>query len=380
MRSGSRRRHRDGEHRKGPRSGSDHLGCGVVGLCVRRSGCRSAFFAREASLREDGLVEAIARIAASTIRGKKLRLGIGDDAAAWKPARSSETIITTDALVENVHFLVDAMEAGDVGWRALASNLSDVAAMGARPLLATVALGVPRSAREDWILDCYRGMAELAKRSGVAIAGGDIVRAPALFISITAIGEVRASNRKTRAGVRPGDVFAVTGPLGASRAGVEMLLERPDLAGDPAFAPAIAAYRRPHARLFEGLRFGASRNVHAMMDISDGLSTDLRRMCAASRVGAIVDAAQIPIAPVAEAFAALTTRDALRYGLGGGEEFELLVAVAPRAFRAVAQAFARSFKRPLRQIGTATASPDVVLLDAGRTRELEPSGWESLGP
>jgi thiamine-monophosphate kinase len=270
------------------------------------------------------------------------------------------------------------MEASDVGWRALASNLSDIAAMGARPFLATVALGVPRGAREEWILDCYRGMAELAKRSGVAIAGGDIVRAPALFVSITAVGEVRASNRKTRAGARPGDIFAVTGSLGASRAGVELLLERPDLAGDPAFAAALAAYRRPHARVLEGLRFGASANVHAMMDVSDGLSTDLRRMCAASRVGAIVDAAQIPIAAVASEFAKATGRDALRYGLGGGEEFELLVAVAPRAFRAVAQAFTRSFKRPLRQVGSATESLEVLLRDAGGTRELEPGGWESL--
>lgn len=270
------------------------------------------------------------------------------------------------------------MEASDVGWRALASNLSDIAAMGARPILATVALGVPRGAREEWILDCYRGMAELAKHSRVAIAGGDIVRAPALFVSITIVGEVRASNRKMRAGVRPGDVFAVTGQLGASRSGVELLLEHPDFARNAAFAPAIAAYRRPHARGREGLRFGASRHVHAMMDISDGLSTDLRRMCAASGVGAIVDASQIPVAPVAAAFAAATGRDALRYGLGGGEEFELLVAVAPRAFRAVAQAYARAFKRPLYAVGTATAQRDLRLRVDGITRELASSGWESL--
>lgn len=298
----------------------------------------------------------------------------------WKPSHSAEAVITTDALVENVHFLVDAMEASDVGWRALASNLSDIAAMGARPILATVALGVPRGAREAWILDCYRGMAQLAKRSHVAIAGGDIVRAPALFVSITVVGEVRPSNRKTRAGVRPGDVLAVTGELGASRAGVELLLEHPDLARDAAFAPAIAAYRRPHARSAEGLRFGASANVHAMMDISDGLSTDLRRMCAASRVGAILDASRLPIAPVAVAFAAATGRDALRYGLGGGEEFELLLAVAPRAFRAVAHAFTRTFKRTLHQIGTATADRNLILRDAGGARELEASGWESLAP
>jgi thiamine-monophosphate kinase len=330
------------------------------------------------SLTEDRLVEAIAGIVASTARGKKLRLGIGDDAAAWKAARSAESVITTDALVENVHFLMDAMDASDVGWRALASNLSDIAAMGARPVLATVALGVPRSAQENWILDCYRGMAELAKRTGVAIAGGDIVRAPALFVSITVVGEVRPSNRKTRAGARPGDVFAVTGRLGASRAGVELLMDRPDLAADPTFAAAVAAYRRPHARLREGLRLGGSTNVHAMMDISDGLSTDLRRMCAASGVGAVVHADRIPLAADAAAFAAKTQRDPMRYGLGGGEDFELLVAIAARAFRAVSSGFERSFKRPLYAVGTATADTNVVLHDASGTRALEPTGWESL--
>ena len=288
-------------------------------------------------------------------------------------------MITSDALVEDVHFLRGAMSAADVGWRALVSNVSDLAAMGARPVLATVALGLPRSVHEQWVLDCYRGMAEAAKRYRIAIVGGDIVRAPSVFLSITATGEVRSSNRKTRSGARPGDVFAVTGPLGASRAGVEILLDRPDLADDASFANALQAYRRPHARVREGRGLSGSRAVHAMMDISDGLSTDLRRMCTASKVGARIDAADVPLSDVAKALAERTGRDSLGYGLGGGEEFELLVAVAPRAFRTVAQRFRAAFSLPLVRIGVATAEPSIVLCAAGEQRELAPSGWESLG-
>lgn len=307
-----------------------------------------------------------------------MRVGIGDDAAVWKASRSAETVITTDALVENVHFLREGMTAQDVGWRAMASNLSDIAAMGARPILVTVVLCLPHSVHEAWVLDCYRGMVELAKRANVVIAGGDIVRAPSVILSISAVGEVRRSNRKRRCGARPGDVFAVTGPLGASRAGVEILVERPEFTSDERFAEALAAYRRPHARLLEGLRFGASANVHAMMDISDGLSTDLRRMCAASEVGARVDASAVPLAPVARAFAEAAGRDYLRYALGGGEEFELLVAVGARAFPAIAARYSATFGRELTRVGVATKDPSVLLCEGGEVRELTPSGWESL--
>ena len=286
--------------------------------------------------------------------------------------------MTTDALVEDVHFLRDGMTAADVGWRALASNLSDLAAVGARPVLVTIALGVPRGLHHEWILDCYRGMAELAQKSKIAIVGGDVVRSPSIFLSITAIGEVRASNRKTRSGARPGDILAVSGPLGASRAGIEILSQHSELASDGRFADALHAYRRPHARISEGLRFGASANVHAMMDLSDGLSTDLRRLCAASKIGAEIQAAALPVAPIAMVLAQRIGSDPLSYALGGGEDFELLVAVAPRAFATIAARYARTFGRPLTEIGTATANGAIVLRDRNGVRELPATGWESL--
>ncbi|MBV8602668.1 MAG: thiamine-phosphate kinase [Candidatus Eremiobacteraeota bacterium] len=285
-------------------------------------------------------------------------------------------MITTDALVEDVHFTRDAMSAAQVGERALASNLSDIAAMGARPILATIALGVPRGLPPQWILDCYAGIAELARHTGTAIAGGDIVGAPSIVISISIVGEVRPSNLKLRSGARPGDVLAVTGELGGSRVGLEIMLERSDLRGDPRFASALAAYTTPQPRLREGHRLGASVTVHAMMDLSDGLSTDLHRLCAASNVGAVID--EVPCAPCVREFAALAGTDPLRYALDGGEDFELLVAIAPRAFRTLAARFEKTFGRRLSRIGSVTEGSAVRLRNGDGTRELTSAGWDHL--
>jgi thiamine-monophosphate kinase len=325
-------------------------------------------------LTEDELVARI-RERLRGVPDERVLVGIGDDAAAWQPSRSNRSVITTDALVESVHFSRELMSARDAGHRALASNLSDIAAMGARPVLATVALGFPPGTDPTWILEAYDGIAELAKRARCAIAGGDLTRAPAIVFSITVVGEVRASNLKTRSGAHPGDVVAVTGPLGASRAGLFVAAEHPDLANDPAAADALAAFRTPQPRLREGRWLAASRSVRAMMDLSDGLSTDLARLCAASGTGAVIE--EIPIHPSARRIAELvrSEADAERWALDGGEDFELLVAVEKRAFGHLASRFRAHTGRELLRVGR--MKEDAGIRRAGGAAVI-PSGWDHL--
>jgi thiamine-monophosphate kinase len=304
-------------------------------------------------------------------------LGIGDDAAAWQPSRSHLSVITSDALVDGVHFASNVMPAAAAGHRAMAANLSDIAAMGARPVLATVALGVAPGTAEAWILDCYRGMAALAAEHGARIAGGDIVASPVLTLALTVVGEVSRTRLKRRAGGRPGDVVAVTGPLGASRAGLEVLRRSPPgLAADVA-AAALRAFERPEPRVREGRWLAGSAHVHAMMDSSDGLSTDLTRLAAASGGGAVVDT--VPIHALAEAVARATGDEPATYALDGGEDFELIVAVAPRAFAHLAAAFRTRFGKPLLAVGRLERAAGLRLRYAGGDeRELVAAGWDHL--
>ena len=295
------------------------------------------------SLTEDELVEAIASLVERPDE-RRVLLGIGDDAAAWQPSRSHRSVITTDALIENVHFRRENSTLEAIGRRAMAVNLSDIGAMGARPVLATVALGLPAQSAEADALALYRGIAELSNAYSCAIAGGDLTRAPLITIAITVVGEVRASNLKTRAGARPSDVIAVTGPLGGARASGYTAIPAP--------------------RVAEGRWLGASRSVHAMMDLSDGLSSDLARMCVRSKCGALLE--RIPIAAGAE------EADAL----GGGEDYELLAAVSPRAFTYLARRFRKRFGRELEWAGVFREGAGVFLKAERGERTVPATGWD----
>ena len=322
---------------------------------------------------EDALIAQL-RDRLAGVPDARLLVGIGDDAAAWQPTRSNRSVITTDALVEGVHFRRGAMAASAIGHRALAANLSDLAAMGARPVLATVAVGLPPDLEAAWLPACYDGIAALATRARCAIAGGDVTRAPVLMLAITAVGEVRASSLKTRAGARPGDVLAVTGPLGSSRAGLCLALERPDLRGaDPLFEDALRTFLTPEPRLREGRWLAGSRHVHALIDTSDGLSTDLARLCAASASGAELDS--IPVHPAAAAVAALSGDDAEAWARDGGEDFELLAAIDRRAFGHLANRFLAHTGRPLLRVGTVVAGSGVRDRNGSA---VTPAGWDHL--
>ena len=235
-------------------------------------------------------------------------------------------------------------------------------------MLATIAVGLPEYVHDDDMLEVFAGIAACARADGLEIAGGDLTRAPVLVLSMTAIGEVRPSNLKTRAGGRAGDVVAVTGPLGASRAGLDLAMGRVRLDG-VSRDEALQAHRRPRARVKEGRWLAASANVHAMMDCSDGLSTDLARLSDASGCSVRID--DVPIAEAARSAATALGEDPREYALAGGEDFELIVAIAPRAFTHLERRFQSRFHRPLYRVG--------VLCPRGEAPPLRRTGWDHFG-
>lgn len=324
-------------------------------------------------LNEDALVDALRALLGPA--PARVTVGIGDDAAAWQPSRSHRSVISTDASVEGVHFERAQLDAREIGWRAMAASASDLAAMGARGVLATVTLGIPPGMQAAYLLDLYRGMSAASAPEGIAIVGGDLTRAPALTLGVTVVGEVRPSNLKRRDGAKPGDVLVVTGPLGASRAGLHAFAH-PQVLPPGEALQARRAYATPEPRLREGRWLAASANVHAMMDISDGLSTDLGRLCRSSGTGARVES--VPVAPCAHAMARALGEEPQAYALAGGEDFELLAAVAPRAYARLATRFAAAFGRKLYRIGVVRGGSEPVVWDGVAERPLEPTGWDHL--
>ncbi|WP_242361981.1 thiamine-phosphate kinase, partial [Anaeromyxobacter sp. SG17] len=224
------------------------------------------------------------------LRGEGVRVGPGDDAAVLAPPRGEELVVTADAVVAGVHF-DRAFSPEDVGWKALAVNLSDLAAMGARPLWALVCLGVPPGVRPAELVRLGRGLGACARRYRVAVAGGNVTRASELSVTVTVIGAVPEGRALLRTGARAGDLVAVTGTLGDAALG--------RAPGAP--AALVRRQRRPTPRLAAGRALaGVAR---AAIDVSDGLVQDLAHLCEASRVGARIGVADLPLSAAAERLA-----------------------------------------------------------------------------
>ena len=270
---------------------------------------------------EKGLLERLQRFCPPEI--------IGDDAAVLATLPGESLVVTTDMLVDGVHFSDATTSPEDAGWRAVAANLSDLAAMGATPLGITVGLGLPGNVPVDWVERLYHGMTDCLQQYQTLIIGGDICRSPVTTVAITAFGQSLPNRIIRRNAARVGDAIAVTGVHGASRAGLELLL-RPELGqnlSDEQRLSLIQAHQRPKPRLdvlpilWEILESQSQIHV-AGMDSSDGLADAVVQLCQASGVGAIVENCQIPIP---DALKRLSPEQALEWALYGGEDFELVL-------------------------------------------------------
>ncbi len=316
----------------------------------------------------------------------RIRLGSGDDAAVTVPGAVTATSV--DALVEGVHFSRDTASLGQIGHKALATALSDLAAMGAEAGEAYVVLGVPADLNEDGCIKLLDGLLALATATGTTLAGGDVTRAGELFLAVTVVGHAGAAESLVdRAGARSGDALVLTGEIGGAAAGLH-LLNNPNLGTDFAFMGAMGVLKaksamealrvrqlEPMPRLAAGQALAAA-GATAMIDLSDGLGADARHLAERSEAGLRIDAEAISLAPGSGELMVAAGRDPWAL-LGGGEDYELLASIAPAQLDAARQAVREAEGIDLTQIGEVVAGNGVeIRLPGGRL--LEPEGFDQL--
>jgi thiamine-monophosphate kinase len=338
--------------------------------------------------REDQLIKELAFAVPSELgtrgagrsRSLSVHLGIGDDAAIIVPGRNTSLVVTCDAFLEGVHFLADRHPADSVGYKALARATSDIAAMGATPrfFLLTLALSQDRIGR--WLKGFLRGTRRAARQLGLRLIGGDTTQYRSISISITVFGEAAPGRTITRSGARPGDILCVSGKLGRAQLGLELVRNCPpsEVASlirreQRLLSPHL--YPRIRTRLGEWL--AKQRVGSSMIDISDGLSTDLGHLCAASRIGARLWAERIPRVAIPPAQSKLVRKlqlDPLEMALHGGDDYELLFTIPRRLAKSLPSA--PDF-RDITAIGEIERGKQILLVDSnGRAKPLKPSGWD----
>jgi thiamine-monophosphate kinase len=299
-------------------------------------------------------------------------LAVGDDAALFRVAPDMQLAVTTDTLVADTHFF-DGTSPHDLGWKTLAVSLSDLAAMGAAPRWATLALTLP-AADEDWIAAFAEGFFDCAGRYGVELVGGDTTRGP-LAMTVTLFGEVPTGQAITRAGGQPGDDLWVSGCPGLAALGLMHLQNHVRLTDADL---ALAALHRPVPRIEAG---SALRGIaYAMIDVSDGLAGDLAHLCECSRLGAVLDKDALPLVPLIEAGADEAL--ACRIVLAGGDDYELLFS-APSTARNALAALAGQLDLPLTRIGRLSEEVEAILLTdgaGGSPRSLDVRGYDHFAP
>jgi thiamine-monophosphate kinase len=327
--------------------------------------------AHQAHVGELALIRSIRQRAPNVSLGQ-VRLGIGDDCALLRPRPGEELAVTTDLSIAGRHFTLATHPPESIGHRAIARGLSDLAAMGARPVAAFVSLAVPQELSSEWTNRFYDGLLRLAQAHKTTLAGGDLSEAPIPLADIVLVGSVPAGKALLRSGARPGQILYVTGALGGSAAGLAKLAEESD--SDRKVSnrrrssnadAALALHLYPQPRIAQGLWLRKKGIATAAIDLSDGLSTDLTHLCEESRVAAEIDAQLLPIHPSAT----------LEQALSGGEDYELLFTApeSTRVPRSIAGVPVTQIGRILRRGGKRAT---VTLKTAQGARPLQPTGWQ----
>ncbi|HTN72396.1 MAG TPA: thiamine-phosphate kinase [Methylomirabilota bacterium] len=320
-------------------------------------------------LGEFGLIERVRR---ATPKSRDVLLGIGDD-AAWITSKARSCLITSDILIEGVHFDLQWTTLFDLGYKTLAVNLSDIAAMGGVPAYLILSLGIPANFDSADIDEFYRGIRSLAVKSGVALVGGDTSVAELLFISACVVGYA-PFRPVTRGGAKPGDDIYVTGSLGDSGLALSLLQDKSRQAKKEPLAYLLKRHHQPTPRLSAGALLARERLATAMIDVSDGLLQDLGHICKASGVGAVVWEDKLPLS---RAYRMLAGRDGTRHAFSGGEDYELLFCARPRDRSRIEKSPQRAGVA-ITRIGTCVTRSQgiVVLASSGKRLSIRAQGHD----
>jgi thiamine-monophosphate kinase len=321
---------------------------------------------------EFGFINRIAR--GSICNPRNIIRGIGDDAAVFKLDNKKRLVITTDLLIEKIHFIRDKIKPYDLGCKAMTVNLSDIAAMGAKPEHALISIGIPKDIEIKYLDKLYSGIKKTAAIHSVNIIGGDTTGSESgLVINIALTGSAPENRILYRNTAKPGDKIFVTGSLGDSRAGLYFILNNIKPSG--IFSKLLTAHNRPYPYVREGRFLAELEGVHAAIDISDGLSSDLGHIADESGVGFVINADLLPISDTLTKFCKKYSFDAIDYALAGGEDYVLAFTVKASAVKKIESAYQKKFGSEISCIGEITQEKRAVYRN-GIYSSIEAKGWD----
>jgi len=361
----------------------------IEGYCTELNGLEVYLRGRRSGVaeNEENVLERIRGAFSETRSGTKsgglpneaglrfLSLGMGDDAALVSNTPGYDMVLTCDWFLEGTHFLRNKHPADAVGWKCLARAVSDIAAMGAVPRSFLLSLALPRKLAGSWLEDFLGGLRRAARKFGCSLAGGDTTERREVLINVTVVGEVRRGREVRRSGARPGDLIYVSGRLGEAELGLRLLREHKG--ASRASDARLRKHLYPEPRLALGRWLGEKRMASAMMDLSDGLSSDLRRLCEASKAGAVIRSDRLPSVRVTSPQRRGREQggvDPLQLALHGGDDYELLFTVPASKAKRLPRSVGGVAITP---IGEVTQGREVVVTKSdGQSRSLDPRGWD----
>ena len=328
-----------------------------------------------ADIGEFGLIHRIAPQFLENV--KENVVGIGDDCAVLPQDNNASLLVTTDLLVEDIHFLRHKIPPRELGHKALAVNLSDIAAMGGTPTAAFLSIALPKDISVEWLDDFFAGLNELSRLTSTPLLGGDTTKsASGLIINIAVLGKAQNDHIKYRSSAEPGDLICVTDFLGDSGGGLNIILNNLENSDNQYVQHLVKAHHCPRPHLKEGNWLAHQSNLHAMLDVSDGIDSDIKRIMEESHVGAQVDIENIPVSESLKALSQQHGWNPTELAATGGEDYCLLCTIEPSGYKNVSTLFESEFGRPLFCIGKITDDQKLTYYQNGSKVDLAKRGWD----